>query len=119
MTYEFSESNASFIEIKAQELAINHVLSSRKPKPIPLLVALPQIPNWLINAKKSFRSFVKTSKLPSMMHFLLPARITLLFDLLPKSSCNAPTTIDLPAPVSPVMTLKPRLNSIFNSAINK
>ena len=54
MTYEFDEENASFIEIKAQELAFNHVLSTRKPKPIPLFVALPEIPKWLSKAKQSF-----------------------------------------------------------------
>jgi len=63
MTYEFGESKASFIEIKAQELAFNHVLSSRKPKPIALLVALPTIPKWLDHAKKSFNTAdVNTAK---------------------------------------------------------
>jgi cyclic beta-1,2-glucan synthetase len=63
MTYEFGESNPSFIEIKAQELAFNHVLSSRKPRPISLLVALPKVPKWLDNAKKSFNTAdVNTSK---------------------------------------------------------
>jgi cyclic beta-1,2-glucan synthetase len=54
MTYEFGESNAGFIEIKAQELAFNHILSSRKPSQIPLLIALPNISKWIGNAKKSF-----------------------------------------------------------------
>jgi cyclic beta-1,2-glucan synthetase len=63
MTYEFGESKASFIEIKAQELAFNHVLSSKKPTPIALLVALPTIPKWLDHAKKSFNTAdVNTAK---------------------------------------------------------
>lgn len=63
MTYEFDESKASFIEIKAQELAYNHVLSSRKPKPVPLFVVLPKIPKWIDNAKKSFNTAdVNTAK---------------------------------------------------------
>jgi cyclic beta-1,2-glucan synthetase len=56
MTYEFGELNTGFVEIKAQELALSHVLSSKKPKPIPLLIALPKIPNWIENAKKSFNT---------------------------------------------------------------
>ena len=56
MTYEFGALNTGFVEIKAQELAISHVLSSKKPKPIPLLIALPKIPNWIENAKKSFNT---------------------------------------------------------------
>jgi cyclic beta-1,2-glucan synthetase len=63
MTYEFGELNTSFIEIKAQELACNHVLSMQRPKPIPLLIALPKIPKWIENAKKSFNTAdVNTAK---------------------------------------------------------
>ncbi len=56
MTYEFGELNVGFIEIKAQELALSHVLSSQKPKLIPLLMVLPKIPSWIENAKKSFNT---------------------------------------------------------------
>jgi cyclic beta-1,2-glucan synthetase len=63
MTYEFGESNAGFIEIKAQELAFNHVLSTLKPKPVQLFAALPKIPKWLENAKRSFNTTdVNTAK---------------------------------------------------------
>lgn len=53
---EFSESSAGFIEIKAQELALNHVVSARKPKPVPLFIALPKVSKWIVNAKKSFNT---------------------------------------------------------------
>ncbi len=63
MSYEFDVSNAGFIEIKAQELAFNHILSSRQPEKIPLLIALPKVARWLDNAKSTFNTAdVNTAK---------------------------------------------------------
>lgn len=63
MTYEFGDSNMSFIEVKAHELAVNHVLSFRKPDKIPLHIALSKVPKWIENAKKTFNTAdVNTAK---------------------------------------------------------
>jgi cyclic beta-1,2-glucan synthetase len=63
MTYEFSELNTGFLEVKAQELALSHKLSYQKPTPIPLLMALPKIPQWIDDAKKSFNTIdINTAK---------------------------------------------------------
>lgn len=63
MSYEFGELNTGFLDVKAQELALSHKLSSQKPKSIPLLIALPQIPKWIEDAKKSFNTVdINTAK---------------------------------------------------------
>jgi hypothetical protein len=48
---------------------------------------------------------------PSMIHFLAPLEIREESDLLPSNNESAPSKIDLPDPVSPVMAVSPGPNS--------
>ena len=54
-----------------------------------------------------------------MMHFFDLSRFTDKSALFPRIKEIPPTIIDLPAPVSPVITEKPLLNDMERSSISK
>ena len=66
---------------------------------------------------KVFKSLL-TLKVPSITHFFSPLRITAESARAPNSNCSASNIIDLPAPVSPVITDKPLVNSNLSSLIS-
>ena len=66
-----------------------------------------------------FKSNDPISKTPSIMHFLDLSRLTERSALLPRINEIPPTNIDLPAPVSPVITVKPLLKETERSSISR
>ena len=54
----------------------------------------------------------------STMHLLAPLRIAFTSALCPRSNPIAPSMMDFPAPVSPVMTEKPGSNAISSLSIS-
>ncbi len=58
------------------------------------------------------------SNVPSMMAFFAPVRRASVLARSPSSRPSAPSRIDLPAPVSPVMMLSPLSNSTSSSSIS-
>ena len=66
-----------------------------------------------------FKLYEPISKTPSIIHFCDLSLLTDKSALLPKISEIPPTNIDFPAPVSPVITVKPLLKETESSSINK
>ena len=70
------------------------------------------------STKKDINKSFDNSKVPSITHLTLGSLKAFKSALSPRIRPRAPSIIDLPDPVSPVITLNPFKKSISNSSIN-